>query len=446
MSPRVVSARLSGYPLTGLLTLAGLTILLWCPTAALAQRALGIDVSAWQGDISQENWNRVYNEGGRRFAFIRVTHYGEDDRGNPDWYYVQNFARAKAAGLLVGPYHYAIWSRTPQVEAEYFLTYAAPYITPGHLPPMLDLELGDNPGAPVGATSVCDWAQQWIDIVKAQTGVEAGVYLSASRTNTFGGCFSPLPLLWVADWCGDNICTACGDITDPSTQPEYSYNLPPWGHNNWTFWQYCSTGSVPGISGNCDLDVFNGTHTELLECLIGTPNEIVRSPSSLTPTTVAGLNPPDQTFTVANGIEGTMPYNISSTVTWLSVNPSSGESTGPTDVDTITVTYSAGNLPIGVHPGTITITANAASNSPETISVTLTVNPTPGDFDADGHVDSEDTTIFVGCLTGVDPESMDPNCRKTDLDHDDDTDQTDFGILQQCVRGALAPPDPYCAD
>ncbi len=446
MSSGEVSTRLSGHPFVGLFALAGLTALLWTPTTALAQRALGIDVSAWQGDISQANWNRVFSEGGRRFAFIRVTHYGEDDRGDPDWYYVQNFDRAKAAGLLVGPYHYAIWSRTPQVEAEYFLTYAAPYITPGHLPPMLDLELGDNPGAPVGATSVCDWAQQWIDIVKAQTGVEAGVYLSASRTNTFGSCFSPLPLLWLADWCGDNICTACGDITDPGTQPEYSYNLPPWGHNNWTFWQYCSTGSVPGISGRCDLDVFNGTYTELLTYLIDTPNEIVRSPDSLTPTARVGLNPPDQTFTVANGVEGTMPYDITSDVTWLSVNPSSGQSTGPTDVDTVTVTYSASSLLIGVYPGTITINASSASNSPRTIPVTLTVTPVPGDFDADGHIDSDDITIFVRCITGENVHITDPDCTKTDLNHDDDVDQSDFGILQRCLSGPTAPADPTCAE
>ena len=37
----------------------------------------------------------------------------------------------------------------------------------------------------------------------------------------------------------------------------------PW--SSWEFWQYSSTGSVPGISGNVDLDVFDGTLLELLQ-------------------------------------------------------------------------------------------------------------------------------------------------------------------------------------
>ena len=32
-----------------------------------------------------------------------------------------------------------------------------------------------------------------------------------------------------------------------------------WGGNSWTFWQYTSDGTVPGISGRVDLDRYNGT-------------------------------------------------------------------------------------------------------------------------------------------------------------------------------------------
>jgi len=38
--------------------------------------------------------------------------------------------------------------------------------------------------------------------------------------------------------------------------------LPPaWGRLR--FWQYSSTGKVSGISGNVDLDIYNGTLAEL---------------------------------------------------------------------------------------------------------------------------------------------------------------------------------------
>lgn len=276
----------SGFP--GLSERRRGTVVVWMvvgllPSAlpVLAQRPLGIDVSAYQGNLGPSNWSSIYNSG-RRFAFIRITHYGVPN-GDPDLYYAQNMANARAAGLLVGPYHYAIWTRTPQVEADYFLQYARPYITSGYLPPMLDLETKDNSDPntgtiypPAGASSVCDWARQWLARVEEETGVVGGVYVSGSYINRFcktstscscGGCDCCLinHPLWVADWCGNDVCTACGDIN--TAQPEFGTGFYP----TWRFWQYCSKGSVPGIAGNCDLDVFNGTLAELQAMVIDFP-------------------------------------------------------------------------------------------------------------------------------------------------------------------------------
>ncbi|MDK8193954.1 GH25 family lysozyme [Paenibacillus sp. UMB7766-LJ446] len=36
---------------------------------------------------------------------------------------------------------------------------------------------------------------------------------------------------------------------------------PAW--KNWTIWQYSDAGKVPGITGNVDLNEFNGNLTEL---------------------------------------------------------------------------------------------------------------------------------------------------------------------------------------
>src|SRR5947209_5974916 len=36
-----------------------------------------------------------------------------------------------------------------------------------------------------------------------------------------------------------------------------------WG--NWTFWQYSQSGEVPGIAGSVDLDVYNGSLSQLEE-------------------------------------------------------------------------------------------------------------------------------------------------------------------------------------
>ena len=69
--------------------------------------------------------------------------------------------------------------------------------------------------------------------------------------------------LWLAWWKGTG-------TTDPPV-PEDTPNWDPW-----QFWQYSATGSVAGISGNVDLDVFDGTIEELEQVLIGySPDPLV---------------------------------------------------------------------------------------------------------------------------------------------------------------------------
>src|SRR5689334_18152036 len=84
-------------------------------------RLLGLDVSAYQGNISQTTWNNLRTVDSRQFVFIRATRggtTGEDHRqgGYPasddtffnlsqrydDPYFVQNINRATAAGLFAG--------------------------------------------------------------------------------------------------------------------------------------------------------------------------------------------------------------------------------------------------------------------------------------------------------------------------------------------------------
>ena len=51
-------------------------------------------------------------------------------------------------------------------------------------------------------------------------------------------------VLWIAHWT---------TASSPSTPAEN------WGGKGWTFWQYTSDGTVPGISGRVDLDRYKGT-------------------------------------------------------------------------------------------------------------------------------------------------------------------------------------------
>src|SRR3954463_7544741 len=96
------------------------------PAQSTGNRVLGLDVSAYQGNISQTTWNNIRNVENRHFVFIRASRggtTGEDHRqgGYPagddtffnlsqrydDPYFIQNINRATAAGMFAGSYHFS---------------------------------------------------------------------------------------------------------------------------------------------------------------------------------------------------------------------------------------------------------------------------------------------------------------------------------------------------
>lgn len=82
---------------------------------------------------------------------------------------------------------------------------------------------------------------------------------------------------------------------------------------------------------------------------------------------------PAQSFEIWN--EGTEPlaYAISDDAEWLGCVPSSGSSSG--EHDTIDVDYNSFNLPAGLYTAEITIEAPGADNTPQIITVELTIRP-----------------------------------------------------------------------
>ncbi|MGI8965459.1 MAG: GH25 family lysozyme, partial [Limisphaerales bacterium] len=173
--------------------------------------------------------------------------------------FTANMSNGKAAGVLMGAYHFAFpATNSPSTEANYFWAVAGPYILADGktLMPMLDIESFTGI---VGATSYSDWANQWYNNVIAKAAA-AGVtikpvlYSSASFMCNFNSSCSGFGS-WVANYNGQNpqtgtpwsCCTSCNF----------------WGGGAWNFWQYTSTGTIPGISGNVDHDISNGTTAQL---------------------------------------------------------------------------------------------------------------------------------------------------------------------------------------
>ncbi|MBI5117210.1 M6 family metalloprotease domain-containing protein, partial [Candidatus Poribacteria bacterium] len=157
-----------------------------------------------------------------------------------------------------------------------------------------------------------------------------------------------------------------------------------------------SAGTYSGTITITDSNALNNPQTILVTLTI-LQSTIARSPTSLTNTCSVGYNAPNQSFEVWNSGGATLSYTISDNVTWLACAPTTGTSTG--EHDTITVTYSTSALARGTYTGTITIMSDsAASNSPQTIPVTLTVvSPT---------IARSPTTLTNTCLLATNASSQ----------------------------------------
>lgn len=219
----------------GSVAIAGAGMLLTAGPAGAAPAIHGIDVSGWQGTV---DWGAV-RRSGRLFAFAKAT----EGATFVDGTFGQNRAGMAAAGLtLRGYYHFARPDRnTPAAEAANFLrtigTLGAGEVA------VLDLEAGASP-------SVGDWAAEWMRIVGQATGRAPILYSNQSYLASIPTSRLTSYPLWIAFWGADN-------GTVPATPPK----TDRWAR--WTWWQYTSKSTVPGVAGQVDDSLFAGTAAEL---------------------------------------------------------------------------------------------------------------------------------------------------------------------------------------
>lgn len=170
------------------------------------------------------------------------------------------------------------------------------------------------------------------------------------------------------------------------------------------------------------------------------------SPTSITRSMAPGVPPPPpgDSFTIRNAGGGTMAYTIGDNASWLSTMPTSGEVTGA-EVDTIALVYDTANLAVGTYNAVITVSSPTATNSPQTIAVTLDIRPPVylGDFDSDGDVDQQDFGHLQACITGFGVPASD-ECADAKLDGDIDIDQDDVQLFEACMNGPGNPPPATC--
>lgn len=194
----------------------------------------GIDVSRFQGDI---DWQKVANHG-VKYAWIQISRSLTD----VDAKFAYNWKRAKDVGILRGAYQRFQPGQDVIGQAKLFLEKLGPF-QKGDMPPMLDVE--DSNG--LSASQIAAAVKQWIDYVEPRVGVKPIIYTGYYfwRDSVGGADFSKYPL-WIANY----------SATCPLVPPKWT---------KWTFHQYSSTATIPGITANTvDVNKFNGTMADLM--------------------------------------------------------------------------------------------------------------------------------------------------------------------------------------
>ncbi len=192
----------------------------------------GIDVSHHQGTI---NWEAVKATEKQkypiRFAFMKATEGGD----YKDRRFAENFRQAREVGLIRGAYHFYNPNSDPIRQADFFISQVK--LEKGDLAPVLDIERKPRDKAKLQADLV-----KFLNRLEQHYGVKPIIYTSYKYRARYLDApeFAKYPL-WIAHYYVDSL----------------SYEGP------WQFWQHTDYGTVPGIDESVDLNVFNGSLTDI---------------------------------------------------------------------------------------------------------------------------------------------------------------------------------------
>jgi lysozyme len=185
----------------------------------------GVDVSSHQGSI---DWQRVARDG-IDFAYIKATE-GAD---HGDRRFRANWARAKAAGIEPGAYHFFTLCRSGADQAANFLDAVPTDLRT--LAPAVDLELRGNCTRRPEPSILRRELLTFVRTVESSTGRRVVLYL------------------------GDDVETLY-HVSTVLHRPIWTRNLlrRP-GLDGWQLWQANDRGHVDGIDADVDIDVM-GRH------------------------------------------------------------------------------------------------------------------------------------------------------------------------------------------
>lgn len=203
---------------------------------------LGYDISNNNGSVNNHLAAAV---GHARFCYAKVSESNHfEDRywthGRPD--------SIRSAGMRVGGYHFIHCTSSPREEADFFLhcLHRGGGVRRGDLPPAIDFEYEQNP---LGKEQNRTYLREFAEIVTKDIHYKGLVLYS-------GGYYLQEHLDVIP-----HICRAVWGAGYPNFF--YPADLMRRSKAVLRFHQFTATGRLPGVAGDCDLNVFYGTPFQL---------------------------------------------------------------------------------------------------------------------------------------------------------------------------------------
>ncbi len=195
-------------------------------------KAIGLDLSEYQGEIDWDLVDNIENDYPLEFVFIRATAGNDREDGQFD----KNWLGAKKRKMIRGAYHYYRPDENSEEQALLFINTVR--LKKGDLPPVLDIEK-------LPKTQSLDNLKKglriWLKIVEAHYKVKPIIYTGEKYYDDFLKKDFSDYLFWIAN---------------------YNFYREKIG-DDWLFWQFTEKASVSGIKGNVDVNIFNGDVEQL---------------------------------------------------------------------------------------------------------------------------------------------------------------------------------------
>lgn len=189
----------------------------------------GIDVSKHNGDIDFEQ----VRDDDYQFVFIKAS----EGKTYRDEAFERNYQRARDAGLMVGAYHFFRKNREGSEQAENFLN--AIKDKAFDLPLVIDLEDDWGNGAAIDRKTALQRVMDMINIL-TDKGYTVMIYTNLDGYNKY-----------YKDMLGDHDLWLCS-FTSPDLLPHLPHCIQQFSHE----------GSVAGVKGKVDLNVYRGNKKE----------------------------------------------------------------------------------------------------------------------------------------------------------------------------------------